>query len=299
MHPLIWFGLSLVGVIVSAELLVKNVLSFAKKTGITTLFLGSFILALGTTFPELMNNLFSALLKASPFGAGDAVGSFIANLCLIFAITLFFYDFKMNAKLKRYTFFMFVSTLLLLGLSLDGILSRLDGIILIMVFVMYQIVAARFEKGDHISSIPKKELVLAFFITFLLVVSSWSLVNSALAVASMFHASLASLGALVVAFATSLPELITMISSLTKKEIELSRGNLLGANVMNLTLIIGVSALIRPIVISSFLEYAMVYSVLAATVFVYLSFKGKASKALGTALLIFYVIFLMTGTILG
>lgn len=242
-------------------------ISQSTRTGVFAL--SAIILALGTSFPELFVGITSALEGSSGISLGNVIGSNIANIALVGGLASFFAGRVMvrGEYLKREVWVALVATIIPLILLFDSRLSRVDGLILLVVYFanassffkhrFLQIgkeqkeeksFAYRFlRQFNHVAARRKKEFGRLFIGLALMLFAADSIVKIAVYMASQAHMSEFVIGVVIVAVGTSLPELVFSFRSLREHEPSMFFGNLLGSTIVNSTLVLGVVALIHPI----------------------------------------------------
>lgn len=258
-----------------ADMLVKNSSWLAKSIGVTPLIIGMTVVAFGTSAPELLVSTVASIQENSAIAIGNVIGSNIANIGLVLGLVVLIWPPKSEEKAVRREFpFLILVTLLLIVLSADGVLSRVDGFVLISLFslfIYYNIMTVRRrmlsklkreveEVGEKIEEIleykrrKKRRMFRNFAFAVggltLLLLGSKLLVDSAVYIAQVAGISQMVVGLSLVAIGTSLPELFTSVIASIKKEAEINVGMILGSNIFNTLLILGVAALILPIPIA-------------------------------------------------
>ncbi|MCU0343425.1 MAG: calcium/sodium antiporter [Ignavibacterium sp.] len=251
----------LVLLFIGAEGLIRGSSNLAIKIGITPLVVGLTVVAFGTSAPELVVSLKAALIGNSSIALGNVIGSNIANIALILGVAALIRPLDVHANvIMREIPIMIGISILLIILLLDGELGLIDGIIFVAGIVAYTIVniiLARKEKNPEIDAEFKEGLEsklgvpvsIVFTIVGLgfLILGANLFVQSAIAIAKLFHLSDALIGLTIVAVGTSLPELITSIVAAYKKEADIAIGNVVGSNIFNILSILGITAIIIPI----------------------------------------------------
>jgi cation:H+ antiporter len=254
------FG-GLILLFIGAEALIRGSSNLAIKMGITPLVAGLTVVAFGTSAPELVVSLKAALMGNSTISLGNVIGSNIANIALILGVASLIKPLNVNTKVIIGEIPVLVGlSLLLFLLLIDGEIGFVEGIILVAALVIYNVVnvlMAKKEKNQEVKSKYEKSLTSTFgknvsivFITIglvLLILGSNFFVQSAVATAKLFKLSDAIIGLTIVAFGTSLPELITSIVATFKNESDIAVGNAVGSNIFNILGILGITALIVPI----------------------------------------------------
>lgn len=245
-----------------AEALVRGSSALALRLGVTPLVVGLTVVAFGTGSPELFVSVEAAYRGDSGIALGNVVGSNIGNVALILGLAALARPMKVRSELiRREVPLMIAVTLLLCALLYDGALGRADGLILVVGSVAYtafaylaarrdrsKVVADEFE--DALAQ-PKRAawvdalLVVAGFV--LLLFGARLLVGGATTIAESFGVSQVVIGLTVIAVGTSLPELATSVVAAAKGEADVAFGNVIGSNILNILLILGVAALISPV----------------------------------------------------
>lgn len=269
-----------------ADIFVDGASSIAKKMGIPSVIVGLTIVSLGTSAPELSVSIISALNGSNDIAVGNVVGSNLFNSLMVLGVTAIVLPLIIIKSKVRNDFFVCIGvSALLLFLTFDSIifggesniLSRLDGIILITLCVCY--IAYLVFKSFKTETEPlteKEKNANVFAKIFLMIVGVIAIVyggdfvvDSASNIATSFGMSQKLVGLTIVAMGTSLPELVTSIVAALKGENDIALGNVLGSNIFNILLILGVSATISPIAVSSTMLFDFIY-LIAITVFIFI-----------------------------
>ncbi len=224
------------------------------------------IVAFGTSAPELGVNITAALENRGSISFGNIIGSSIANIALILGIAALIMPLKVRSStLARELPIMLVATALLIPLSLEGVLGRMDGVILLSAFVAFLIFAifSALSSRSENSLLPSAEdveakgaspavalLMTALGIAGVLFGSDWT-VEGAVGIAQIIGVEDAIIGFTVVAIGTSLPELATSLMAVRAGEGDLALGNVVGSNVFNILFVLGVTTIMSPITIPS------------------------------------------------
>ena len=299
-----------------ADLLVQGGSNIAKRFHIPEIVIGLTIVSIGTSMPELMVSLTSALQGHSDISIGNVVGSNIANLLLILGTCAIIKNLKFKKETKLIenpiaiilTIILFILANNAFGGQANTI-TRAEGIILLILcigFIIYNIIMAKKgEEFDGISTelviinieinstryLVKSILFVIIGIVFLKFGGDF-VVNSASELARMFGMSEKLISLTIISVATRLPELVTSIVATKKGEIDLAIGNVIGSCIFNIILIIGVSALIAPI------QYSLNYNkdliiLIGATVllalFPFIGKKDEMTKANGIIYVLCYI----------
>lgn len=269
MTVLINFLLVAVGfvfLIKGADLLVDSASSIAKKFNISELVIGLTVVALGTSAPEMVVNSISALKNHDDVVFGNVIGSNIFNLFLILGVSglIFPMSVRKNTVWKEIPFslvismvlFVLVNDRMLFG-NAENSLSKIDGAILLALFVgfvAYILYSLKKENDDsdfdtsdiHVFNYLKSTLLLIVGIVGLAVGGNL-VVNSAVEIAKQLQVSEKLIGLTIISAGTSLPELATSVVAAVKKKSDIAVGNVLGSNILNITLILGLSSFLAPL----------------------------------------------------
>ena len=238
--------------------LVDGGVALARRFRISPLVIGMTIVAFGTSAPELLVSLISAIKGSSGIAIGNVVGSNIANIGLILGLTAIIYPIDTNnRKVTANGLIMIFASLLLLAFSMRNGISRVEGIIMFAGLLLFTIISIRKGRSnqDEISSDPDDKKPMKPLLALLLVVISCVmlsfgadfLVDGATSMAKALGVSDKIIGLTIVALGTSLPELAASVAAAIKKEMDISIGNIIGSNIFNILCVLGISASIRPI----------------------------------------------------
>lgn len=257
-----WLSLAggLIILTLGAEGLVRGGAGLALRLGLTPLVIGLTVVAFGTSSPEMVVSLQAARAGEAAIAIGNVVGSNICNIALILGLCALLRPLHAQRAIIRREVPILIGISVLGGaLLLDGGLTRIEGVALftlLLVYTVYTVRAARKETqaaGDEFAaSMPKQQsLVLASVLTLaglgLLIWGADLFVTGAVAIATAWGWSELVIGLTVVAVGTSLPELATSIVATIKGEVDVAIGNIVGSNIFNLLGILGISATINPL----------------------------------------------------
>jgi cation:H+ antiporter len=277
----------------------------ARNLGVAPLLIGLTIVALATSAPEILVSIVAAFRGETDLAVGNAIGSNIANIGLVLGTVAIIRPIEMtSATLRREMPALLAVSLLTVSLFLDSYLSRVDGLVLliglIIVMVWLTRLGIRSSASDSMSAeydaeIPQHVSMRAAILWLViglatLLIGAELLVDGAIEIALALQVSELVIGILLVAFATSLPELAVSLVSALKGEYGLALGNIVGSNTFNSLAVIGIAGIIEPA--------ALPPSVLSLHIFVLVAFtlvlfamtydyegKGQISRLEGTALL--------------
>lgn len=293
--------------IIGGDLLVRGSAGLALKAKISPMVVGLTIVSLGTSAPELFASVRAALMGNPEISIGNVIGSNIANLGLVLAITVLIFPLPVDRSiLKKEWPILIVVSLAFLFLSLDGGLSMWDGILLvagIVTFTAYLIIKS---VGKHEAPRAKDETkskapygfwtlsgLIIFGCTGLYFGSEWFL-EGAIDIATRFEVSDHVIGVTLVAFGTSIPELAASGIAAFRKQTDISLGNLIGSNVFNILGVLGVTAIVCPLEVKTHvLQHDFIWMLgVALLLFPIIFFGKKISRFNGLILLICYTTYI-------
>lgn len=273
-----------------ADWFVDGASKIADRFGIPQLVIGLTIVAMGTSAPEAAVSVTSALKGSAGITIGNVVGSNIMNVLLILGLTALIRSITVKKSTIRYEipFTIGITVLLaVLGLT-DNTVSRLDGVILWVLMIVYLVYLLRMAKKgqDVLEDVPEltgKDTLLRMILSILIggALIVWGAdvtVNAATELATIFGMSDRLIGLTIVAFGTSLPELVTSVTAAVKGKADIAVGNIVGSNIFNILFVVGTAALITPVVYSA---NFLVDSVVAVATMVLLLICVLPKKKLG------------------
>ena len=300
--------------VLGADMLVKGSSNIAKRFHIPEMLIGLTIVALGTSMPELVITISSAGKGATDLIIGNAIGSNICNLLLILGVTAILRTIEIDKETRRIHLpVALISniTILFMGLGFLGsksnVISREDGRILIILYSLYFLYPILVELKDIIISIKKEknnktEKRSSFILSILVIVIGAILlkyggdivVDEASKIAAIYGISERVIGLTIVAIGTALPELITSIIASVKGEQGLALGNLIGSCILNSFLILGVGAIITPLIFT--MEFVkslilLIASIVLIMMFSYIGKRNTITRYDAGILLVIYVIY--------
>lgn len=252
---------SLILLYLGAGWLVSGASSLAVKLGVTPLIIGLTVVAFGTSTPELIVSIQAALNGNGGISIGNVVGSNIFNIGIILGLSAICYPIRIKAEVLRLDIpVMLVTALLFLVFFLNHELSRWEGIVLVtgsILYTWFNIAKAK-KANNQVQEefqeiIPKKrrhwgiDVLLIILGLVILIFGSDLLVGNAVSLARHFQVSDAVIGLTIVAAGTSMPELATSVVAAIKKQSDIAIGNVVGSNIYNILIILGVSTLITPV----------------------------------------------------
>ena len=300
----------LILLVISSDKFIENSALVAEKLNVSPIIIGITLVALGTSAPEMVVSAIAALDQAPEIAVGNVLGSNIANIALVLGATLLFSAIPIAAGISTKEAPLVLGITLLAGLLIaDQNLSVLDGIILVVAFIVILFLLLRGSKDlsseltedlpeDDGSSIGRS-LLIAVIGLAVLIGSSKLLVWGAIGIATQLGVSELVIGLTIVAIGTSLPELAASISSVRKGHHDIAIGNILGSNLFNLATVLPLPALIAPGALDHSIltrDYPWTLGLTLALVIAIFVFKRTKSnsipKWIGLPLLIAYALYL-------
>ena len=255
--PVLLVAASLVVLYFGADFLVKGSASLAVRFGISPLVVGLTVVAFGTSAPELLVSVQSALEGNPGIAVGNVMGSNIFNVCAILGISAMICPLRVNPRLIRLDApVMLVATLLFVGIFRNGSFGRWAGILFFAgicaytIYCVYKAKRGEAVEGDEEIKPTKSwmlDVVLVIAGLALLVWGSGLLVDNAVIIAKALGWSEAVIGLTIVAAGTSMPELATSVVAALKKRTDIAIGNVIGSNIFNLLAVLGLTATIAPV----------------------------------------------------
>jgi len=296
--------------VLGADGLVRGGTSLALKLGMTPLVVGVTVVSFGTSMPELMVTIQSALADKSDLAVGNVVGSNIANIGLILGAVALVSPIRVDRQLLRFDGpVALIAALAFVFFLSDGTVGRFEGLILfagIFAYTTFNIVRARRKRAAQIALVeemsmqrPSAPLWQSSLFVFLgivgLAAGGHFFVNAAISLARILDVSEAVIGLTIVAVGTSLPELATSMVAAFRGEAEISVGNCIGSNVFNIFCVIGASSLLIPLGMGNVRMMDLLVMVGMSLVILPIMFTGfRISRFEGFLLLVAYAVYMYT-----
>lgn len=299
---LLLVGLGLV--VLGADWLVNGASSIARRAGISEFVIGLTIVGFGTSCPELVVSLTGAIEGNSDISVGNVVGSNIFNVLFILGLTAMVLPVGMTDKNRRIDIPITLGvTILLIILGITGsmsgpVISRWEGVLMLLVFSAYLFYCFKSDSKDEFSETQRATLSItksiALTLTGLagLIFGGDLFVDSATALARQIGVSDKFIAVTILAGGTSLPELATSLVAAIKGKEQLALGNILGSNVFNAMMILGLSSVITPLSFASMTIVDIITLVLSAVlllIWAYTGRKNRIDRREGAAMLLCYV----------
>ena len=301
MHMLMEMILLVVGfamLIKGADIFVEGAAGIAAKFGIPQLVIGLTIVAMGTSAPEAAVSIAAACKGTADITIGNVVGSNTINILVILGVTALIVAVAVQQSTVRYEipFVVLVSIVLLVMGAMDGVIGRMDGVILWALFIAYFIylfLMAKHGKEEEEAQADEPLWKLLVFVVFgiaLIVIGADVSVDAASEIARVIGLSERFIGLTIVALGTSLPELCTSVVAATKGKADLAIGNIVGSNIFNILFVVGTTALIIPVPFNpAFIVDSAVAIAAAVLLWVCVLPKKKLTRPGGVIMLVGYV----------
>ena len=305
---IIFILIGFVFLIKDADLFIKASISIAEKFNLSKMLIGLSIVAIGTSLPEIFITITSSLEGYSDLIIGNSVGSCICNFLLVIGITSLIRDVKLDKTTIKIHFTIEIFIILLLlyfGNSND--IGKIQGIILVLCAIFYVVYTIYEEKQNkeldkelikEVENIELKEnsiiIIILYIVLGLLGLKFGSdfVVNNATLIANDLGFSESFIGITIIAVGTALPEIITGIISAKKNENELFLGNIIGSNIINLTLLIGIGSVIKTIKYNVEFNFSLIFLILITIILQMIGIlnkKARINKTIGSIFILLYI----------
>ena len=293
--------------------IVSGGVSLAKRLKISSMIIGLTVVAYGTSTPELAAAILAALNSHTELILGNIIGSNISNVGMVIGISAIFAPLLISKiTVRKWIPIMIGVSLLVIAMSYDGEISQMDGVILIVAligFTIYTIktvkthaitntenIGTQHVEGElflsryKIETLPKAFALIGIGIVLLFLGGHFT-VNGAVAVAESFGLSQLVIGVIIVGIGTSLPELITSVIAIARKQTDIGVGNIVGSNIYNILLILGIAATMVgiPVSVDAFSNY---YIMVAFSLVLFVGFRKYIPRPIGFGLAVAFAIYL-------
>ena len=281
-----------------ADLFVDSASGIAKRFGIPSLIIGMTIVAMGTSAPELSVSVTSAMKGLNDMSIANVVGSNIFNTLMILGVSSFFNKLKINSY--KDVIAMMMSSVMLSVCCINNKLGVMNGIALLIMFATFMLSQIKDVKNDKTQEVedevhhrPMSLTVALGIIGMCAIIGGGNLVvNSASAIALTFGMSENLVGLTIVALGTSLPEFITSVIATRKGEIDIAVGNVVGSNIFNILMVLGIAGVINPMTVSFVAICDIAVLVIVSALVLFITKKKEINKYNGLMLIAIYVCYL-------
>ncbi len=302
---------SLVGIVLGADYLVAGAVSIAKKFKVSDFVIGAAIVGVGTSMPELVVSFLGAVGGNADVAIGNVVGSNIFNVLGILGLTAMFFPIaidkaNMKFEIPLCIFVSFLVTVLALNFfnGTPATISRIDGLVLLVCFILFMWYSfyrdrktAALCSGVQQDAQPEEEDKTPLWLAIVkvagglavLITSCDFFVDNAVLIAKSFGVNDAFISLTLIACGTSLPELAASVVAAIKKNTQMALGNIVGSNIFNITLILGLSSQVMPLTSAGITAVDYVVMIGAAIVPLLLGFTGRINRLAGAAMFLCFV----------
>ena len=293
--------------------IVSGGVSLAKRLKISSMIIGLTVVAYGTSTPELAAAILAALNSHTELILGNIIGSNISNVGMVIGISAIFAPLLISKiTVRKWIPIMIGVSLLVIAMSYDGEISQIDGVILVTAligFTIYTIKTVRthtagstkntdvehvegelFLSRYKIETLPKAFALVGSGIVLLFLGGHFT-VNGAVAIAESVGLSQLVIGVVIVGIGTSLPELITSVIAIARKQTDIGVGNIVGSNIYNILLILGIAATIVGIPVSAD-AFSNYYIMIAFSLVLFVGFRKYIPRPIGFGLAVAFAIYL-------
>ena len=313
-YVLFTFGLGLIAF--GADWFVDAAVNISKRSGIPKAVIGATIVSFATTAPEFFVSFMAAVGGHPDLAIGNAVGSTICNIGIAIGFIILLRTVAVDDKSFNIKVLMMLGAgAILFVLSYNGMITKFDGAILLIIFIAYLAYTYRNQKGDSKEKEKNKtgELIVRKGIwakiklkdTYLdilmflagaafVIGGSRLVVDNGILIADQIGIPEIIIGLTVVSIGTSLPEIITAITSFRKGFQELSIGNIVGANILDITMILGVSSMFADLPINGqLLRYDYIFMMLMFVLVAIFGFRKKITRTQGAVISVVYIVYVI------
>ena len=295
---------SLVGIVFGADFLVAGAVSIARKFKVSDFVIGAAIVGVGTSMPELVVSFIGAVNGNADVAIGNVVGSNIFNVLGILGLTAVLFPVAVDIKNMKFEIPLCIGVSVLLTLLVfnffngaEATIGRVDGVVLLLLFAFFMWYSFRRDRNEAIVEEPSQEDATPLWKAVLKVVGGLALlitscdffVDNAVLIAKSFGVNDAFISLTLIACGTSLPELAASLAAAVKKNTQLALGNIVGSNIFNITLILGLSSQVMPLTSSGITIVDYLVMIGASILPLVFGFRGKIGRLGGAVMVICFV----------
>lgn len=295
---------SLVGIVFGADFLVAGAVSIARKFKVSDFVIGAAIVGVGTSMPELVVSFIGAVNGNADVAIGNVVGSNIFNVLGILGLTAVLFPVAVDKKNMRFEIPLCIGVSVLLTLLVfnffngaEATIGRVDGVVLLLLFAFFMWYSFRRDRNDAPVEESSQKDCTPLWRAILKVVGGLALlitscdffVDNAVLVAKSFGVNDAFISLTLIACGTSLPELAASLAAAVKKNTQLALGNIVGSNIFNITLILGLSSQVMPLTSSGITIVDYLVMIGASILPLIFGFRGKIGRLGGALMVICFV----------
>ena len=297
---------SLAGIVFGADFLVAGAVSIAKKYRVSDFVIGAAIVGVGTSMPEFVVSFLGALNGNADVAIGNVVGSNIFNILGIAGVTALFFPIAIDKKNMKFEIPLCIAVSILLTIlafnffnGTPATISRIDGLLLLAGFVLFIWYSFSRDRKNKMTIVVDAEETSPLWIAVIKVVGGLVLlitscdlfVDNAVLIAKSFGVNDAFISLTLIACGTSLPELAASVAAAVKKNTDMALGNIIGSNIFNITLILGLSSQVMPLTSSGITSTDYYVMIAAAILPLIIGLKGKIGRISGLLMILCFVIY--------
>ena len=283
-----------------ADYFIENSASFAEEKGISPHVVGVTIVAFGTSLPELLVSIISSFQDYNDLALGNIVGSNISNIGLVLAVSTFIFYYVLGTHIvpdndaNNDSYVMFLAVILLFLFSQDNLISASEGALFFIMYLIY--IFWLYKRSSDTSIIQDVEEKTSFPLLLgglvALLFGAQITVDAAVSIAESMGVSEIVIGLSVVAIGTSLPELAGTVSAARMGHKEIAVGNVIGSNIANIFLVMGILAIISPIAVESFVIERTLPLLIMLTIATFAMIRIPLTRLGGLILFSFFILFI-------
>ena len=282
-----------------ADYFIENSASFAEEKGISPHVVGVTIVAFGTSLPELLVSIISSFQDYNDLALGNIVGSNISNIGLVLAVSTFIFYYVLGTNIvpekdaSNDSYVMVLAVFLLFFFARDNLISVAEGLIFFLLYLLYIYWLYKRSSNEAVEEV-EENTSFTFLLGGLvgLLLGAQITVNAAVSIAEAKGVSEIVIGLSVVAIGTSLPELAGTVSAARMGHKEIAVGNVIGSNIANIFLVMGVLAMINPIAVEQFVIERTLPLLILLTIATFAMIRIPLTRLGGTILFSFFLLFL-------
>ncbi len=283
-----------------ADYFIENSASFAEEKGISPHVVGVTIVAFGTSLPELLVSIISSFQDYNDLALGNIVGSNISNIGLVLAVSTFIFYYALGTHIvpdndaSNDSYVMFLAVILLFLFSNDNLISVVEGALFFIMYMFYIFWLYNRSSGASVGQGLEEKTSFPFLLGGLvaLLFGAQITVDAAVSIAESMGISEIVIGLSVVAIGTSLPELAGTVSAARLGHKEIAVGNVIGSNIANIFLVMGILAMISPIAVESFVIERTLPLLIMLTVATFAMIRIPLTRVGGLILFSFFLLFI-------
>ncbi|NBI08316.1 calcium/sodium antiporter [Senegalia massiliensis] len=303
---IILFILGLILIVKGGDYFIESSVEIAKISKLPKILIGATIVSVATTTPEAIVSITASFKNHTQMSVGNSIGSIICNTGLILGITSIISPTKVKGNLtKLKSLMLIVFFIIFLKLSFDRTINYSDAwilLILLIIYILFDLLVIMYKKNkamkEYETIYSKKnyiKIILLFIIGIVgIFIGSNLLINNGIVIATFIGIPEAVISLTLIALGTSLPELTTALTALKKGHSSLSIGNIIGANILNISLVLGTSGFLNDLDISIqniYLDFVIAF-ILILILTLTCIFRGKVNRLVGFSLFLIYILYL-------